>query len=233
MNMVNKCQDKVSDIISNAKKYHSEFYPSEPATLKFNGPSLYFHMKSLQSRDADNFECHLEYIYATLVSWGMHRMGPRGSKMLSFQDFKKSIEKIKPTIEKAKNIDYQNINDSGWKLLEDIFNNIKIMHSKPRLVDNSKVMAHMFPNIIPPIDGEYTLMYLKENKYINIANGWEWNLMKEIISVFFIPVAKDENFLKQANEWGSKQEIYPWDTSVFKIIDNLIIGVRKLQKKST
>lgn len=28
-----------------------------------------------------NTDSFLEYIYATLASWGMHRMGPKGAKM--------------------------------------------------------------------------------------------------------------------------------------------------------
>lgn len=101
------------------------------------------------------------------------------------------------------------------------------MASGTSIVGNSKVMAHMIPNIVTPIDREYTLKYLKGNT--NIENGIddEWKLKKEIISEFFIPITKNTEFLKKANNWISNQANYPWDTSIFKIIDNLIIGARK------
>lgn len=101
------------------------------------------------------------------------------------------------------------------------------MASGTSIVGNSKVMAHMIPNIVPPIDREYTLKYLKGNT--NIRNGldYEWKLMKGVISEIFIPVAKDTEFVKKANAWIDNQSEYPWDTSIFKVIDNLVIGARK------
>ena len=177
--------------------------------------------------NSDNFELYLEYIYATLASWGMHRMGKGGSKMQSFDVFKESILKIKDKIGEAKKINYQNVTESDWEVLEKIFCGIKVMASGTSIVGNSKVMAHMVPNIVPPIDREYTLKYLKGNT--NIRNGidYEWKLMKEIISEFFIPIARNTEFVKKANDWIADQSKYPWDTSVFKVIDNLVIGARK------
>lgn len=47
-----------------------------------------------------------------------------------------------------------------------------------------------------------------------------------------MPIAKNDNFFKKDSKWMSSQEKYPWDTSIFKIIDNLVIGAGKLQKKN-
>jgi len=218
-----KYHDKVDDVISNAEKYHEAYYAAET----FRGPSLYFHRRSLETRNSANFEHYLEYVYATLASWGMHRMGKGGSKMQSFDVFKKSIVAIRDKIEEAKNIEYQNVTESNWTLLEKIFRGINVMASGTRIVGNSKVMAHMAPNIVAPIDREYTLKYLRGNT--NIKNGVdrEWNLMKEIILDFFIPIAKEYRFISKAESWMSDQSKYPWDTSLFKVIDNLVIGARK------
>lgn len=220
---MNNYPHKVSDIITYAEKYHKAYYDAE----RFSGPSLYFHRRSLEMSNSDNFELYLEYIYATLTSWGMHRMGTSGPKMQNFDVFKESILKIKDTIGEAKKVNYYNVTKSDWQLLKNIFRGIKIMKSRTSIVGNSKVMAHMVPNIVPPIDRAHTLEYLKGNK--NIRNGidYEWKLMKEIISEFFIPVAKDTEFVKKTNAWIANQPDYPWDTSVFKVIDNLVIGKRK------
>ncbi|NWF76406.1 MAG: hypothetical protein HXY53_07560 [Nitrospirae bacterium] len=224
---MNNYQYKVLDILHNAEKYHDAYYKAET----FRGPSLYFHRRTLEMANSDNFELYLEFIYATLASWGMHRMGKGGSKMQSFDVFKRSVLGIKDKIEEAKKINYQNVTNSDWGLLEKIFRGIKVMASGTSIVGNSKVMAHMIPNIVPPIDREYTLKYLKGNT--NIRNGldYEWKLMKEIISEFFIPVAKDTEFVKKANTWIANQPEYPWDTSIFKVIDNLVIGASKKVKK--
>jgi len=81
--------------------------------------------------------------------------------MQSFDLFKNSIVKIREQIKQAREINYQNLNDADWCLLNRIFCNIKVMASGTSIVGNSKVMAHLLPNIIPPIDREYTLRYLK------------------------------------------------------------------------
>jgi hypothetical protein len=215
--------DKVRDILVNARKYHAAYYAAET----FRGPSLYFHRRTLEAHHTVDFDLYLEYIYATLASWGMHRMGKGGSKMQSFDVFKKSIEQIKEKIIEAEKIDFQSVKQTDWILLEEIFKGVNVMASGTSIVGNSKVMAHMLPNIIPPIDREYTLKYLRGNT--NIRNGldYEWTLMKGIIADFFIPVARDEHFRSQAQDWILDQSQYPWDTSVFKVIDNLVIGVRK------
>jgi len=225
--MISIYQDKISNIITNAKKYHDKFYKVE----EFSGPSLYFHRRTIEMINSLNFELYLEFIYATLASWGMHRMGRGGAKMQSFEVFKDSIMKIVEQIRQARKIDYRNVNDTDWSILRNIFCNVKVMVSKTNIVGNSKVMAHLLPNIIPPIDREYTLKYLKGNK--NIRNGIdvEWKLMREIIEKFFIPVAKNPNFICKANDWIANQSDYPWDTSIFKVIDNLIIGAGLIAKE--
>jgi hypothetical protein len=121
------------------------------------------------------------------------------------------------------------LNETAWSRIETIFKEIRIMASETRIVGNSKVMAHLIPNIVAPIDREYTLRYLRGNT--NIRNGIEreWLLMKEILSQFFVPVSSDQNFRIVASKWISNQSSFPWDTSIFKVIDNLIIGAQKLK----
>ncbi len=225
--MMNTYQDKIVDILTNAEKYHDKFYKVD----KFRGPSLYFHRRTLEMINSPNFELYLEFIYATLASWGMHRMGQGGSKMHSFEVFKDSIMRIREHIRVARKIDYQNVSETEWRIIKEIFQNIKIMASGTSLVGNSKVMAHLLPNIISPIDREYTLRYLKGNT--NIKNGIdiEWGMMREIIEKFFVLIAKDTVFINKANDWIENQSDYPWDTSIFKVIDNLIIGAGLIAKE--
>ena len=170
---------------------------------------------------------HVELVYATLASWGMHRMGKGGSKMVGFQVFRDSIERIKDKILKAQHYTVQHMSPSQWSVLKEIFRGIKVMATDTSLVGNSKVMHHMMPDIVPPIDREYTLRYLRGNT--NIANDLdrEWGTMKEIISHFFIPIACDPELQNRAKSWMGNQAQYLWDTSVMKIIDNLLIGLRK------
>ena len=217
---MNKYKDKIKHILDNAKKYHDKFYDVE----RFRGPDLHFHRRTLEMITAPDFDLYLEFIYATLASWGMHRMGQGGPKMKSFDVFRNSIRRIRQQIEDARRINYQNMNDADWGLLGEIFSKIEVMASGTRIVGNSKVMAHLLPNIIPPIDRQYTLRYLTGSA--NIRNGIdrEWNLMRDIVEHFFLPIATNGNFKQMVDPWIDDQATYPWDTSILKVIDNLIIG---------
>src|SRR5258708_5709769 len=98
-------RDRVRDVLANAEKYHRAYYQADT----FRGPSLYFHQRALQARQSTNIEAHLEYVYATLATWGMHRMGKGGSKMQSFDAFRRSLEPLKERIADAQRFTPQNM----------------------------------------------------------------------------------------------------------------------------
>jgi hypothetical protein len=179
--------EKTKELLENADGYHEAYYRVET----FGGPSLYFHQRSLGTRQFPASLPHLEYVYATLSSWGMHRMGTGGSKMRPFGVFRTSIEPMQDRIARAQQLAPATMNEEGWTLLKDIFQAIRIMASGTSLVGNSKVMHHMMPNIVPPIDREYTLRYLCGNTSIANDLDREWQTMRDIIAGFFIPVATD------------------------------------------
>lgn len=213
---------KIRDILENADTYHRAYYKANT----FRGPSLYFHHRALETRQEPSSLAHLEYIYATLSAWGMHRMGRKGSKMQSFDVFRQSIELVKDRIAEAQRFDLREMNEHGWDCLEEIFRGVKVMASGTTLVGNSKVMHHMLPNIIPPIDREYTLWFTRGNTNLKNDLDYEWQVMKDIISKVFIPVACDGGFRAMADRWMARKQEYPWDTSYLKIVDNLIIGLK-------
>ncbi len=220
---VTQYENKVRDILVNAEKYHRAYYKAEI----FRGPSLYFHHRALETRQTPVSLTHLEYVYATLSSWGMHRMGKGGSKMQSFDTFRRSIEPLQEKIAEAQGFDFREMDGHKWSLLKEIFRGINVMASGTSLVGNSKVMHHMLPNIVPPIDREYTLRYLRGNTYIKNDLDSEWQLMKGIIADFFMAVVSDRDFKLKTNKWLVRKDEYPWDTSILKIVDNLVIGSKK------
>src|SRR6476660_1425763 len=79
--------DRVSELLANADAWHEAYSRAET----FGGPSLYFHRRALDTRRSPASLQHLEYVYATLASWGMHRMGAGGSKMRAFDVFRDSV----------------------------------------------------------------------------------------------------------------------------------------------
>lgn len=215
---------KANYMLNNLDGLHKVFYSSFNKNSTFRGPSLYFHEKALNLDNSNmSFEKRIEYIYATLTSWGMHRMGKSGGKMVMFDVFSKSIENIKDTIIYMQSYDPLDRNDDYWHELKHIFVSIEVMQTNTKLVGNSKVMCHLIPNLIPPIDRQYTLNYLYGNTNINTNKDNEWKKLHEILNGFFYEILKNKEFDSKASEWVKNPE-QRWDTSKLKVIDNLVIA---------
>ena len=218
---------KVKDILSRSDEYHKKYYTSET----FFGPSLHFHQRALEVKDA-NWTAKVELIYAVLTSWGMHRMGASGSKMQSFVIFKESIAAVKREIKKLQQAVPQNLSLSDWHRLEKVFKEMKVMASGTTIVGNSKVLAHLIPNLVAPVDREYTLNYLFGSKTFPNDLDREGRLMYKIHEEFYYPVSQNKIFQKKAKRWMADIESFPWDTSNLKIIDNLVIGAMRKKKNA-
>lgn len=214
---------KVTQVLLNAEQYHQQYY----AVTTFGGPSLHFHRRALGLEGKISSADRNELIYGVLASWGMHRMGKGGSKMMPYEVFRTNLEAAAARVDRAVQINPAVIKNEDWRLLESIFKTIRVMEFLTSIVGNSKVMAHLRPNVIAPVDREYTMKFLFGTG--NIANDLdaEWHLMRKIHEEFFYPIANDPRFAMQAGKWLANQTKWPWDTSPLKVIDNLVIGAMK------
>lgn len=147
--------------------------------------------------------------------------------MREFEDFRASLEPLWPTVRHLQQVTPTDLDQGGWRDLRDIFCGIRCMATGTSLVGNSKVMAHALPNLVPPVDREYTLRFLFGNG--NITNGIdrEWQKLETILREFFYPAVQSESFRSRSVEWLGQQDVFRWDTSPLKIADNLVIGLLK------
>src|SRR5208337_3150297 len=80
------------DLITNIGHYYKR---SLEVLKEFGGPSIYFHVQSIKEQEtAFLSDRHIEMIYATLASWGMHKMGnpdETKAKLVEYSDFRQSI----------------------------------------------------------------------------------------------------------------------------------------------
>jgi hypothetical protein len=205
---------RVEDLLQNLESNYKAFIP----TMVFDGPSLYFHLEALKTSD---WERKLEMIYAVLVSWGMHRMGPKGAKMVGYKTFTDSLKDHHDKINEASKWSISDVlNDlHKWDIIINLFETINVMETNTRIVGNSKVLAHLLPNLISPIDRTYTFVFLRGNTNFQAAHESWWfeNITKKI----FYPVAQDDKYKKF---YGNLKNKSLWDNSPLKTIDNLIIG---------
>jgi hypothetical protein len=219
-------EDQRSNLLKALDDAHNAYYE---ATL-FSGPSVYFHLRTLAAARARALDQFAEYAYAMLASWGMHRMGPSGSKMGEFEEFRSSLRKVWPATVSLQAKTPDSLTTCDWDSLKEVFCGIRCMASGTSLVGNSKVMAHILPNLIPPVDRQYTLNFLFGNTYISNGIEKEWTRLVQILTEFFYPVLQSQAFRERAKMWLSRPAGRQWDTSELKIIDNLLIGLQKLRQ---
>lgn len=211
------------------KKYVDFYYSNEI----FFGPSVYFHNKVINLiRNSDygvllEDERFIEYVYATLASWGMHRMGPKGSKMRDFEGFAQSILSTKSLFLRLKKYRLDAVTEQNkgdvFEVLERLFKNLRIMQSGSNLVGNSKVIHHLLPDLVPPIDRQYTIRFFYGNltsKYTPLFHKEEeTDLFLDIVGYFGV-ICKKLN-LTESDYDNTKS----FNTSIPKVIDNAIIGL--------
>jgi hypothetical protein len=106
--------------------------------------------------------------------------------MREFGDFRSSLIAIWPLAVQLQGKTPSALAESDWDCLKNVFCGIRGMSTATSLVGNSKVLAHLSPNLVPPVDREYTLTFLFGNKQIMNDLQGEWLKLKQILQYFSI-----------------------------------------------
>lgn len=96
------------------------------------------------------------------------------------------------------------------------------MELPPKLVGHSKVIAHLLPTLVPPVDGGHTLKFLYGDTTPPSGIEHGWTKLEEMLKYFYYPILNSPLFQAKAEEWLSKRDRFRWDTSALKIVDNLV-----------
>ena len=163
---VARARRNVDTLITNFDDYLATFEAQEV----FEGPSLYFHLKAIERRNTApsasallQDERFLEYVYAVLPSWGMHRMGKQAAKVPDFHTFVTALQSCESQIHRLWNLDItmldqSEVNEVGLQLWS-IIAALRSSTSNSRLVSGSKTLHHVLPALMPPIDRQYTFRF--------------------------------------------------------------------------
>ena len=106
--------------------------------------------------------------------------------MREFDEFHASRRLILPITLQLRDKEPSTLTESDWESLRKVFCGIRCMASGTSLVGNSKVMAHLLPQLIPPVDREYTLKFLFRHGQITNGIAVEWEKLVQILNGFFI-----------------------------------------------
>ena len=169
-------EQNVEALISGFSGYLAAFETKEV----FEGPSLYFHLRALERRGSASSaaallqdELFLEYVYAVLPSWGMHRMGKQHAKVPPFEAFVGALQSCEPQIDQLWDLDITSLGDDEveatglqlWKIIA----SLRSSTSNSRLVSGSKTLHHVLPRLLPPIDRQYTFRFFTGTKAVTSA----------------------------------------------------------------
>ena len=218
------------------------YYDLSLKVLKeFGGPSVYFHVQAIKEQEA-NFlsDRHIEMIYATLASWGMHRMGDpeeTKAKMVEFDDFKHSISSHRNKLEQfiALRMDSCTAEEYGGYIdnLKEIYFGLKVSISDATIVAHSKALAHILPNLVPPIDRQYTIRFFTQvnKKFFTDAGKYRMITLPKSVTAQFYDFKKYACRMKALFDRCDRQlftiDKTSFNTSYPKIIDNLIMAFVK------
>jgi hypothetical protein len=193
----------------------------------FPGPSLYFHERAIERRrlhtsvnDLMSDDRFLEYVYAVLPSWGMHRMGKQAAKVGGFDEMVSSFRAQAPAIAKLWDLhictvpetDAAAVAEQVWAVLA----SLKVSTSATRIVAGSKALHHVLPDLVPPIDRQYTFQFFTGQKAV--SSGDERPFLEWF--PYFTEIGRRAGAeLREAVERGGFMATGP-----AKVVDNAIIG---------
>lgn len=227
-----------NDLINNLKHYYNR---SLVVMKEFGGPSIYFHVQSVKEQEAHFLsDRHVEMIYATLASWGMHRMGdPENTKakMEDFHKFKQSIVNQRKELQKFIPLRIESCTGEQYAAyldeIKEIYHALSVSISKATIVAHSKTLAHLLPNLISPIDRQYTIRFFTQDNKDFFTKSGKYRLVN-------LPIGIDAQF-EDFKKWSYKikdlfdrcnHNIFEIDKDTFntsypKIMDNIIMAFVK------
>jgi hypothetical protein len=210
-------RDAVKELIGDFERF-VQIYNSQPPFRKYG--QLEFHQYTISCRrrlsspvEAIHDDIFLESLYKTLHAWGI---GVRASHLVPYSEFKKELQSKSDWIARFDGLkisdtelDIRGCSSDLWQLID----SLEIVRNNAKLVACSKALHHILPDLVVPIDREYTRKFF----------GWhgpkfQYNQHQFLTLAF-------ENFAAIARATQPEKYIGErWNTCQTKILDNAIVG---------
>jgi hypothetical protein len=199
----------------------------------FTGPSAYFYSKTLallwqhkSAGDAILDTAFLESLYATLTPWGMHRMGRGDTKLVEFPIFVDSFRRLEQPFRKLSALaladlrmeEVKSVTEQAWAVIS----GLNIGCGLTKIVAGSKALHHVLPELVPPIDREYTIRFFFH--HTNLSQG-DAVAFREIYPRFHRIAVECRAKIRKRIGRGM-------NTCPTKVIDNAIVGFVRAKLKN-
>jgi len=200
-------------------------------TMPFTGPSLYFHRKTVRllrahasAESAVGDVAFLESLYATLASWGMHRMGPGGAKLVDFAEMAESLQEAGRRIGELQRLviygvsehELSGVSHAIWRIVD----SLHVSASETVTVAGTKALHHILPDLVPPFDRQHTLrLFLGRTNFGTVGENEVFREILHRLHQIAVACRPQIDELVDATKWS---------TSVSKVVDNAIVGYAKM-----
>jgi hypothetical protein len=218
-----RARSNVEALVAGFDSCLSSFRTGNP----FSGPSVYFHQKAIERRRShDSVDAlladqqFLEYVYAVLPAWGMHRMGAQRAKVTEYAQLVGSLRATAPSLRKLWPLNISDlepdslaeVSEQAWQVIAAI----RASTSETQIVAGSKVLHHLLPDLIPPIDRQYTFRFFTGQKAVPAGD-------RQAFLEWFPYLAEIGRRCRSPIEAAIRQGT-PMSDGRAKVIDNAIIG---------
>jgi len=195
--------------------YYKDYCPfTKPGQLEYHRNTIQqrFQLGSVKAALKDDF--FLKSLYKTLQAWGI---GSRRSKIKSFNNFVISLNELAQEISMLDNLKLDQedlvidiVAQKIWKIM----NRMQIVDNIATLVPCSKTLHHILPDLVVPMDREYTQLFFGwQNPQFQYGQE---NCFKEAFRAF----ARISKEINPSQYIGNS-----WNTSLTKVIDNSVVGL--------
>ena len=223
-----RARSNVEALVAHFARYVSRF----EASNTFSGPSVYFHERAIERRRSHHSvdglladQQFLEYVYAVLPAWGMHRMGAQRAKVTEYSQLVSSLRAAAPDLRELWPLDITEldpdsvpaVSERAWRVISVI----RASTSETQIVAGSKVLHHVLPDLIPPIDRQYTFRFFTGQKAVR---GGDRHAFLDWFPYFAEIGRRCREAIDAAMRHGAHMS-----AGRAKVIDNAIIGFMSTQ----
>jgi hypothetical protein len=195
--------------------------------VPFTGEQLAAHRQTIalrrqlgSVRAAASDEAFAAVLRRTLLAWGI---GRRASRLVSENDFAVALRAAVPRLEELEPLTIESfdlpadIAERLWLLI----NSLGVVENKAKLVAGAKTLHHLLPDLVVPMDREYTGAFFQ----LHLPEWQDPTGQRRIFRIVydqFVAVARRVQPQQYVNGQG-------WHTGRTKILDNALIGFCKLE----
>jgi len=208
---------------------------------EFGGPSVHFHVRAIAEQQRSFLsDAHIEMVYATLASWGMHKMGDPAvtrTKMVDYPAFRDSILNQRERLYSLRDVRMESCSPQAYEdhieFLHHTYQALRVSVSEATVVAHSKTLAHILPNLVPPIDRQYTIRFFTQQNDRFFTQTGNWRLVnlppdrEEQFDRFKEYAVRIKTILSRCDLSQFTLDSNNFNTSYPKIADNLIMAYVK------